>query len=158
MTDFIVPVLVGAAAALLPLIAHWYWQRRRDSVPGVGRSLADVVRGWARRAKPAVPEAAYVTAPPEAFAMPAPPRATTATDPPEESPPAAEASRLAPSGEQEGQPTATPKPAIRRPGKASGRSTIQLDPLDALVDNRRARITVGALIDDLEQAKVERRT
>ena len=46
----------------------------------------------------------------------------------------------------------------KRAGAPAGRSTIQLDPLDTPVDGRRARITVGALIDDLELAKLGRRT
>ena len=39
MTDFLVPVLVGATAALLPFLAHWYWARRRDSADDVRPSL-----------------------------------------------------------------------------------------------------------------------
>ena len=197
MTDLIVPVLVGAAAALLPLAAHWYWQRRRDSIPGVDRSVAEVVRGWARRATPAIP---FVTAPPDAFVVPGSLREKSATEPLEGSPVVAAEVGGASSGDAAGQrapgsahasrsPRAAPgtpaTPAAesgaprspesapgtkgprsrgaRRtqpapPGKAKGRSTIQLDPLDTPVDGRRARITVGALIDDLELAKLGRRT
>ena len=52
----------------------------------------------------------------------------------------------------------TAKKRVTRPRAARVRTTIQLDPLEAPVDSRRARVTVGALIDDLERAKLRRPT
>ena len=205
MTDFLVPVLVGAAAALLPLLVAWYVQRRRDSVTVPGSSLVGAVRGWLRRATPGSPEVTFIAAPPEAFIVAAPPRGMTATRPQGASPPGAVEPSGVPSGgavarsapvptdppegglaaagvvDAPGAPVTTPdgigdtrshvsvppdevsgsrtvRPERpRRASPARTRSTIQLDPLDTPVDGRRARITVGALIDDLELAKLGRR-
>jgi hypothetical protein len=199
VTDFLVPVLIGAAAALLPFIGNWYWQRRRDSIAGFETSLGEVVQGWLRRARGSAPEVDFVTAPPEAFDMAASARTMTAADPNAGSTSAAADAPRRSAGRAAAGPTprtadppgpviaggmsggSTPPPvgagdsrspalppvnAIQepaakrstRPRTARGRTTIQLDPLDVPVDSRRARITVGALIDDLERAKLGRPT
>lgn len=177
MTDLLVPVLIGAAAALLPFIANWYWQRRRDSIPGADRSLGVVVRGRLRRANPGSPGVSVVAASHGALIVAAP-RSSSSQQAARPAPRSAEppgpivsvvsgASTEPPFGVGDMRSpvlpsvNATREPAAQRITRiraTRGRSTIQLDPLEAPVDSRRARVTVGALIDDLERAKLSRPT
>jgi hypothetical protein len=199
VTDLVVPVVIGAVAALLPFLAHWYWERRRDSTDGLVRSLVDGLREWTRRVKPAAPDPAFVTALSEPSAIPPQPITPAASSLPKHLSPVVDEAAPAQSGvpvgvggsaegtgvfvihEAGSTSVATPPPGrslqqSRKSGRGVGdpretakssasgahparrRSTIQLDPLDAPVDGRRARITVGALIDDLERAKLKRPT
>lgn len=53
-------------------------------------------------------------------------------------------------------PPAPARPARTGPRPRRGRSTIQLDPFDALADPHNARIAVGGMIDDLETGRLGR--
>ncbi len=179
----IIPIVVGVVAVLIALGAQRVWEERRDGHGPQDLGIARLGSRWAEKVRaarvtqskapitPAQTHPPAVDGRPLGFAGPATraedelrrreagPWAGPASGPVQ--PMLADSATSEPGGASSTEPHSLepvwPDRASQKPAKKRRkRSTIAVDPLDAPLDPRHARVAAGGLIHDLEVEKIER--